>query len=186
VLLVPLHTPPHKSAGEDPGPEHRLRMCELTVDGSDGLGVCALEIERGGASYTVDTLTAIDASHPDVQLTLIVGADTASTLPSWREPARLLELGALAVAARPGSSRGDVLASLAGLGKEGPTTRSHPGGISFLEMPEIEISSSQVRRRVRAGEPIEDLVGAPVARYIEANRLYRAANVEHATSEAAS
>src|SRR5271166_2146145 len=102
VLLMPAHTPPHKPTEEDPGPEHRLRMCCLSVTDTAGVSVCALEIERGGPSYTVDTLQAIHASHPDAQLTFIVGADTAGTLPAWREPAKLLGLAELAVAARDG------------------------------------------------------------------------------------
>src|SRR5437660_315879 len=92
VVLMPAHTSPYKPSAPDPGPEHRLRMCRLLVGGAPGVSVCALEIERGGTSYTVDTLTAIHASHPDAELTFIVGADTASTLPAWREPARLLRL----------------------------------------------------------------------------------------------
>jgi nicotinate-nucleotide adenylyltransferase len=154
-------------------------MCELLLDGArgasgaDGLSVCALEIDRGGLSYTVDTLNAIHASHPDAQLTLIVGADTASTLPSWREPAKLLELANLAVAARAGSASQQVLDSVARLRVAAPAGQPRAGGIRFLEMPEIEISSSDARRRAARGEPIEGLVGGAVARYIDEHRLYR-------------
>jgi nicotinate-nucleotide adenylyltransferase len=168
VLLVPANISPHKahaahpSAAQDPGPQHRLRMCELAVADVDGLGVCDLELERGGLSYTVDSLDAIHASDPDAALTLIVGADTASTISSWREPQRLLELAQLAVAARDGAADEHQLDTLEG------------ARVRFLEMPAIAVSSSLVRERVARGEPIETLVGAPVAGYIEANRLYRA------------
>ncbi len=77
---MPAHTPAHKQPEGDPGPRHRLRMSQLLVDEADGLSACPLEIERGGVSYTVDTLNAIHASHPDAELTFIVGADTARTL----------------------------------------------------------------------------------------------------------
>jgi nicotinate-nucleotide adenylyltransferase len=176
VLLIPVHTPPHKLAGEDPGPAHRLRMCELLTDDADAVSVCALEIERGGPSYTVDTLTAIHASHPDAQLTLILGADTASTLASWREPAKLLELADLAVAARAGSERRQVLDSVARLRAPLTSGGSPPGGVRFLEMGEIGISSSDARLRAASHEPIESLVGVAVARYIEEHRLYRSAS----------
>ncbi len=168
VLLVPANTSPHKSgaahasAAQDPGPEHRLRMCRLAIDDVEGLGVCDIELERGGLSYTVDTLTAIHASDPDAALTLIVGADTASTISSWREPQRLLELAQLAVAARAGAAHQHLLDTLAG------------ARVRFLEMPAIAVSSSLVRERVARGEAIEELVGAAVAGYIEENRLYRA------------
>jgi len=199
VLLVPAHTAPYKADGShgehDPGPGQRLRMCRLAVadcqdaghgqapaggrplracrDGVDaGLSVCALEIERGGVSYTVDTLSALHARHPHAQLTLIVGADVARTLGSWREPARLLELARVAVAERPGTPRAPVLDALAELRGGGPGARARSPEVSFLEMPAVEISSSLVRERVARGEPIEQLVGPSVARYIAERRLY--------------
>ncbi|MCW3017699.1 MAG: nadD [Solirubrobacterales bacterium] len=168
VLLVPAHTAPHKSDGEsgsaggDPGPEHRLRMCRLVVEGIVGLAVCGIEVERGGLSYTVDTLTSIHASHPDAALTLIVGADTASAIGSWREPQRLLELAQLAVAARAGAAPPRGLDSLTG------------ARVRLLEMPTIAVSSSLVRERVARGGAIEELVGPAVARYIDEHGLYRA------------
>ncbi len=174
VLMMPARMPPHKPAEEDPGPEHRLRMCRLCVEGVDGLSVCELEIERGGPSYTVDTLQAIHSSHPDAQLTFIVGADTASTLPAWREPARLLELADLAVAARTGSDREDVLETVAGLLAAGLPGASGGGRarIRFLDMPAIEVSSSMARERAARGDPIDDLVGGAVASYIHEHGLY--------------
>jgi nicotinate-nucleotide adenylyltransferase len=137
-------------------------MCQLAVDEIEGLGVCDIELERGGVSYTVDTLTALHASDPDAALTLIVGADTAGTISSWREPERLFELAQLAVAARAGAAHERVLDSLEG------------ARVRLLEMPAIAVSSSLVRERVARGEAIEGLVGAPLARYIDENGLYRA------------
>jgi nicotinate-nucleotide adenylyltransferase len=174
VLLTPAHIPPHKPTAPDPGSECRLAMCRLAVDGADGVAVCTVELERGGPSYTVDTLRSIHASHPHAELTFIVGADVASTLPSWREPRELLELADLAVAARAGSDRAAVVEAVAGL-RGGPASegagRELP--VRFLDMAEIEISSSMVRRRVAAGESIEELVGPAVARYIAEHDLYR-------------
>jgi nicotinate-nucleotide adenylyltransferase len=196
VLLMPASTAPYKAGaggpgeppdqdgpkrrGEpngrgasDPGPQHRLRMCELAVADEPGLSVCALEVERGGLSYTVDTLRSIHASHPDAELTFIVGADTATTLGAWREPTQLLALARLAVAARAGAARQRVLDALAEIGvAAGASGQSAPGAVSFLEMPAIEASSSLARRRVAAGEPVEDLVGPAVARYIAEHGLY--------------
>ncbi len=173
---MPAHTAPYKSDSEhDPGPSQRLEMCRLAclcpypgyapVGGAvaevSGVSVCALEIERGGVSYTVDTLTALHASHPEAELTLIMGADVASTLHSWREPAQLLALARVAVARRPGAP----LPPLADGAR-----------VSSLEMPALDVSSSMVRERVAHGQPIEELVGAGVARYIAEHRLYRVAS----------
>jgi nicotinate-nucleotide adenylyltransferase len=164
VLLTPVLIPPHKPARWDPGAEHRLRMCQLAIAEDPRLDVCTLELERPGPSYTVDTLRAIHASTPDAELTLIVGADMARTLASWREPHEILKLASLAVAEREDTSRRDVLDALSSLDGE---TRTE-----FVEMPRLDISSSLVRKRLTSGEPIDELVGAKVAAYIAEHELY--------------
>jgi nicotinate-nucleotide adenylyltransferase len=166
VLLMPAHSAPHKGDEEDPGPQRRLEMCRLAVedDKEPGLEACALEVERGGPSYTVDTLRAIRQSDPEAELTFIVGADMARTLPAWREPRALVEFAGLAVAEREDAGREDVLRALAPLSAD----------VAFLKMPLVEISSSIVRERVKVGEPIEGLVAPAVAEYIAAHGLYRA------------
>ncbi len=166
VALVPARRPPHKPIEQDPGCEHRLAMCRLLVKGHEGLSVCALEVERDGPSYTVDTLESIHASHPQAELTLIVGADIAATLASWREPRRLMELASLAVAARPGSDRGAVADSLGALGEH--------ARLALLDARPIDVSSSQVRERARAGSAIDELVGGGVAGYVAEHGLYGA------------
>jgi nicotinate-nucleotide adenylyltransferase len=174
VVLMPAHSAPHKGDEEDPGPQRRLAMCRLAVGSEPGLEVCGLEIERGGPSYTVDTLRAIDESHPDSELTFIVGADMALTLPTWREPHALVGLASLAVAEREHGARGDVTRALAPLAVD----------VAFLDMPTVEISSSLVRERVHDGEPIEGLVEPAVARYIAEQGLYRAAADTATTAKA--
>jgi nicotinate-nucleotide adenylyltransferase len=168
VLLMPAHSAPHKGDEEDPGPERRLEMCRLAVDGEAGLEACALEIERRGPSYTVDTLRAIKQSDPEAELTFIVGADMARTLPAWREPRALVELAGLAIAEREDTGREEVLRAMAPLGAR----------MTFLAMPMLGVSSSQVRERVKAGEPIEGLVAPAVAEYIAAHALYRGASAD--------
>jgi nicotinate-nucleotide adenylyltransferase len=164
VLLMPVRVPPHKPAKWDAGAEHRLRMCRLAVLDEPRLEVCTLELERPGPSYTVDTLRTIHASDPGAELTLIVGADMARTLGSWRDPGEILGLARLAVAERDGFTRQEVLDALAPLGGE--------NRIVFLQMPRHDVSSSLVRRRLTAGEPIDELVGAEVAGYIAEHELY--------------
>jgi nicotinate-nucleotide adenylyltransferase len=166
VVLMPAGAPPHKQVTGDPGARRRLEMCQLLVRGAEGLSACALEVERDGPSYTVDTLRALHGRDQETELTFIVGADVASTLPSWREPREILRLARLAVAARPGSDRGGVIEALAPLGGE--------GRVSFLDAPLIDVSSSRARERVAAGEPIERLVGVDVAEYVTEHGLYRA------------
>ncbi|HEV3282820.1 MAG TPA: nicotinate-nucleotide adenylyltransferase [Solirubrobacteraceae bacterium] len=177
VVLMPAHIAPHKSAEQDPGVEHRLAMSRLLVGGEEGLSVCGLELERPGASYTVDTLERIHASEPDSELTFIVGADIARTLPAWREPARVLELARLAIAERDGTSSEEVLETIAALRsggeRSGNVATRGDLEVSFLRMPVIEVSSSSVRGRVERGEAVDQLVGPRVARYIAEHGLYR-------------
>jgi nicotinate-nucleotide adenylyltransferase len=172
VLLVPAHTSPYKAAangervGSDPGPRHRLAMCRLAVAGEDGLDVSAVEVERGGLSYTVDTLRIIHATHPDAELTFIVGADTAGTLGSWREPTELLSLAHLAVAARVGTARRRVLDAVGELGGDRADVR-------FLEMATVDASSSMARERIARGESVEEILEPAVAAYIAEHGLYQ-------------
>jgi nicotinate-nucleotide adenylyltransferase len=174
VLLMPAHTPPHKLAGEDPGAEHRLRMCQLAAAAEEGITACGLELERGGPSYTVDTLETVHTLHPHARLTFIVGADTARTFGSWREPRRLLELAELAVATRTGSGRREVLDALAPLAPAHAGAEVADARVHFLAMPAIEVSSSSARERVARGQPIDELVGPAVAAYIAEQGLYAA------------
>jgi nicotinate-nucleotide adenylyltransferase len=175
VLLVPANRSPEKSASEDPGGQHRLEMCRLAIADAPRLSVGALELQRAAPSYTVDTLRVLHAEHPHAQLTFILGADVARTLPSWHEPRALLALAELAVALRAGAGAGaaesgprELQLALASL----PEAR-----VRFLAMPPIAVSSSLVRERVARAEPIAELVGPRVAAYIDAHGLYRAPRV---------
>ncbi len=175
VLLMPLHTAHHKPWGEDPGPWHRLAMTRLAAANEPGVEASALEIERGGPSYTADTLTEIHASEPEDELTFIVGADTALTLPLWRRPETVLGLARLAVASRPGSDEGEVLDALAGIPMDAASGAPHAEPeVVFLSMAPVEASSSLARERLAAGGPVADLLDPAVERYILEHRIYGA------------
>jgi nicotinate-nucleotide adenylyltransferase len=167
VALMPVYAP-HKASSNDPGPEHRLAMCRLATEDQPGISACSLEVRRGGPSFTADTLAEIHASHPQAELTFIVGADTARTLPSWHEPARVIRLARLAIAEREGAEYEQVLSALASI--EGGAERL--ASPHFLAMSPIEASSSMIRARVAEGAGIEDLVGRAVAGHIAEHRLY--------------
>ncbi len=170
VWLMPLHTPPHKPTAPEPGPEHRLEMTRLASAGETGIGACELEVRRGGTSYTVDTLSEIHASDPEAELTFVVGADTALTLPSWRSPERVLSLARLAVAQRAGGAPSDGAAILDAIGKVG----AGDPDVVFLEMAPVEASSTLARERIAAGESTAGLLAPAVRAYIDRAGLYRA------------
>jgi nicotinate-nucleotide adenylyltransferase len=164
VLWVPAAAPPHKRVEDEPGPAHRLELCRCAVDGDARFEASAIEVLRPGPSYTVDTLLELQSTVPESELYLIVGGDIAVGLPSWHEGERVLSLARLAVAKRRGTSRDSVGSVLAGM-RGGERAR-------FFRMPRIGISSTMIRRRVRAGQPISYLVPSAVERYIEAHGLY--------------
>jgi nicotinate-nucleotide adenylyltransferase len=166
VLLTPVAMPPHKDAERDPGPEERLELCRLAIGGDERLGVCDVEVLRGGPSYTVDTLRELHARTPEDHLTFIVGGDIALGLPSWHEPEDVLGLARLAVAERSGTGRGDIAARLSERFPDAPAP-------VFFDMPRMDISSSLIRRRIAEGRPIRYLVPDPVAEHIARGKLYR-------------
>ena len=166
VVLMPVHAPPHKVVDVDPGTHHRVAMCEAAVAGDPRLGVSLVEVERGGPSYTVDTLRALHARAPDDELTWIMGGDMAYALPAWREPEAIVSLASLGVAERDGLRRQDILDQLAGL-------RGAAERMRFFDMPRIDLSSSLLRRRMAAGRPVRYLVPDAVRAHIEREALYR-------------
>lgn len=167
VVLMPVFTPPHKDAPADPGPEVRLELCELAVAGDARLDVSRLELDRGGPSFTVDTLRELHARHPEHELIFIVGGDMAVSLPTWKEPRAVLELSRLAIAERSGALRRDVIERLTAEYGEDVTER-----LDFFDMPRLDISSSEIRRRVAAGRTIRYLVPDAVAEHIAERGLY--------------
>jgi nicotinate-nucleotide adenylyltransferase len=167
VMLMPVHTPPHKAAADDPGPEARLALCRAAIAGDEDLEISTLEIERGGPSYSVDTLRVLHGLHEGDELTFIVGGDMASSLPSWREPEAVLELARVAVAERDEHRRHEIAEHVGGL-------RGAEERIVFFTMPRLDISSSDIRLRVAQRRPVRWLVPGEVADEIERRGLYGA------------
>jgi nicotinate-nucleotide adenylyltransferase len=164
VMLIPARIPPHKPVEDEPGPEHRLALCQLATQNDDRFAVSDLELRRDGPSYTVDTLEQLSSQKPSNELFLIVGGDIAAGLPRWHQPERVLELATLAIAERRGTARSAVDAALESL-RGGERAR-------FFQMPRIGVSSTMIRRRVAAGQPIRYLVPDRVVEYIELHQLY--------------
>lgn len=164
VLFVPAHTPPHKEvAAGAPSPEIRAELCRLATQDDPRLDVSEIEIERGGASYTVDTLRELARRQPGDDLVFIVGADTALSLPTWREPEEVSRLATIGVAGRQGVLRRDIIDRLTDL----------PTRLEFFDMPRFDISSSEIRRRLAGGQSIDYLVPTAVAQHLRRAGLYR-------------
>ena len=163
TVLVPSAQPPHKPNATDlAAAEHRVRMGHLAVDGCDGFSVNDLETKRTGPSYTIDTVREL-AREGVPRVSWLIGADMLRNLPSWREPEALLEEVQFVVMARPGwAFDWDTLPA--------PFRKLRD---NVVEAPLIDISATQIRRRVKAGLPINFLTPEPVVRYIRDTGLYR-------------
>ena len=167
MLLVPYGQAPHKRVEGEPGAELRLEMAALAAGDEALLEASPIEVERDGPSYTFRTLELLHERHPDDELTLLMGADVAAHLDGWRDPARVVALARLGIADRPGSRTADVEAALDRIGA--------PAHRDLVPMPELGVSSTDIRRRVAAGRPVRDLVPAPVEELIARRGLYREA-----------
>ncbi len=146
------------------GAEHRLAMAREAFAAVPQAVVDDRELRRSGPTYTIDTLRELRAEHPQAQLLLVVGADQAEALHTWRDSAGILQLATLAVAAR---ARPDAGAP------PFDTSRLPPGAWTAVELPPMPVSATEIRTRVAAGQGIGHLVPPGVARYIDLHSLYR-------------
>ena len=159
LLWVPAAVPPHKQGRRVTSAEVRRRMVAAAVRDHPGFELCDLELQRDGVSYTVDTLRRLRSDHPAWSLYLIIGADLLEGFASWRDPdairrmARLVAISRGATATPPGS---DV-----------------PGGVRTVRVTPVDISSSEIRRRVAGGMAVSTMVATQVLSIIESERLYR-------------
>jgi nicotinate-nucleotide adenylyltransferase len=182
VVFIPAASPPHKEQREIAELRHRRRMLELACGIGTGYYVSSLEAERRGPSYTVDTLRTLkDYFPPQTELFFIIGSDSFIDLPSWKEPARLLDYANLVVASR--ASRNAVgIERILDLSfpayralDAGNIYRREKGGcaIILLDMEPVEVSATEIRERVRQGQAIAHLVPEAVSSYIREQGLYK-------------
>jgi nicotinate-nucleotide adenylyltransferase len=177
LWFVPLHQPNHRRQPSAPG-NLRKHMLEAALSGAESLGVDDRELRRGGVSYTVETLSSLRAEHPAKPLVWIMGMDSFASLPAWHRWRELIELAHLVVASRPGAGTavsGELAALLErrGLGDTAPLGQTPAGKLFILEMPMLDISSSNIRSRISAGRSARYLTPDPVLELIEEHGLYR-------------
>jgi nicotinate-nucleotide adenylyltransferase len=159
LIFVPNAIQPLK-AGAQVAPAHqRLAMVRLLLGSDERFEVDATEIDRAGLSYTVDTLETFARRFPTAERFFLVGEDAMASFASWREPGRILELARLAVLRRP-----------AGADERRPAL---PNGTIALATRLVDVSSTEIRERVRCGKSLHGFVPDAVAEFIEAERLYR-------------
>ena len=172
VRLMPCRIPPHKSRPDMASADHRAAMCRLACDGTAGLSVERVELDRDGPSYTADTLRILSQREPAVRWRLIMGADMVEILHTWRDPETVLALGHPILACRPGYR---LSATALAASVDASLHRYLPELCAgYLDLPPMEVSSSAVRAAVAGGADIAALVPEAVASYIRSAGLYRA------------
>lgn len=165
VWFVPTAVQPLKQHGPHASNAERVDMLRLALQSEPSWRVSTLEIDRGGLSYTVDTLRQLDEELPEAVLFFLMGADAVHDAPTWREPQAIFALATPLVVRRAGAPEPD-LAALRAMCAPNKQPR-------LVEMPAVEASSTEIRRCAAAGEPLAELVPPSVAAYIAANGLYR-------------
>ncbi len=169
VLWVPAAMPPHKPSMALAPAAHRLAMLRLAVEADRRFEVCADEVERGGISYTVDTVRRLRDRLPDAELHLIIGGDTLRELHTWRAIEEVLSLCRVITVARPGASLATLETAQLRLPEPWPARLLANVVMGHL----VEISSSDIRSRLARGQGIRYLVPDSVAAYSEAHSLFR-------------
>ena len=156
VIWVPVAQQPLKEAPPLAPAADRRRMVELAIGDDRRFSLDTMEMDRGGLSFTVDTLESLAGRHTGAKLVLLVGADAWASFDRWRDPARILTLADVAVIARAGES-------------PGPVSGHTPAVVTARR---VDVSSTEIRDRVRRGLPITGFVSDAVRDYIRSSKLY--------------
>lgn len=171
VIYVPAFAQPFKQGRGHASGYHRFAMAVLATQEFPWISVSPLELERGGVSYTVDTLEVLRREHAGATIDWIIGDDNLASLHEWRSIDRIFELANFVVltrnaAAAAAEADGEMASCCA------PASRPRNGAIVYAENDLVPASSTEIRRLAAAGEPIAELVGSRVSRYIQQNVLY--------------
>ncbi len=167
VWFVPARQPPHKGDKSISAPKYRLEMLNLAISGTSHFALCTIELDRDGPSYTIETLELLTAKYAEDEFSLIIGADMLSDFPNWKEPARISQSCRL-IAVNRGRDI-ERVKSDASL-----VERDLAARVQIVEMPAIEISSTDLRQRASEGKSVRFLTPRGVEMYIASHRLYSA------------
>jgi nicotinate-nucleotide adenylyltransferase len=166
VLFVPAARPPHKPERPISETRHRVALVEAAIAGNPAFQLSRVDLDRPGPNFTVDMLGTLHATYPEATLFFLMGGDSLAEFLSWRDPAGIVAQAHLAVMQRPGWE-----ADVETLEEHLPRIGER---LAWLDTPHLDISGTELRRRVREGLPIRYLVPPTVRRYVREHGLYRA------------
>ena len=164
LLLIPSHLPPHKEASDLASGKDRLQMLALAVEDIPEAGVCDIELHKSGKSYTIETLKKLRRLFPTAELYFIVGTDMLLTFDEWKQWRDILKLAYLVASGRDEGEYERLCEKAQKLDRE---------RIIVLKTQPFPLSSTEIRRKLKAGEDVAELLPPKVLRYIEQKGLYR-------------
>jgi nicotinate-nucleotide adenylyltransferase len=174
VWFVPASIPPHKESQQISSPRHRLDMLRIAVSGTPWFSISEIELDREGPSYTVESLERLRELHPHHEISLLVGADMLQDFPNWRHPERIAKLCRL-IAVNRGRDLTEVQNTAEHL------RHSLNADVLVLSIPAIDISATDIRKRVAEGRSIRFLTPRGVEMYIAAQGLYRTEAIDQSS-----
>lgn len=167
IWFMPNGNPPHKSDYTiTASADQRLHMVALAIEEIDGFELQDYEVWKPGIHYSYMTMEYFRKKYPDDSFYFIIGADSLFSLKTWRHPERLLKTCTVLVAYREGKTLLDLKAAIATLNKE------FDADIRFFRCPQIDVSSTDIRGKIKESQNIQDLVPKAVYRYIQKNQLF--------------
>lgn len=184
IHIIPNSQNPLKIQTEAPAPEHRIEMARLAFSTyGKAFQVDDCELKRGGKSYTIDTIKELRKTHESKNLFLIIGADNFENFSAWKDYKKILEEVNLVVTTRPGyqipeseNEWPDYLNGLVGESDFGSLELTTGRSIEFITLDDLDVSSSELRKKLRVGRPVEKYLPLSVESYIKANKIYRPTN----------
>jgi len=162
VIFLPANRNPLKSGRAIGSTKQRLAMVGLSIAKEPKMSYSDMEITRGGSSYSVDTLGELQMVRP-AEYWFLMGADSLRGIAGWKNPIRLMKLCRLGVAVRPPLIVSDVLVKL---------PEEYKGKVDVIQMPPTEVSSTEIRERIRKGMHVSPWISPEVLQYIQSNKLY--------------
>ena len=169
IMLVPSRIPPHRQDPVGAGAEHRLAMAELAAQERPRWSASRIEIDREGPSYSYDTLAELRQQFPGTQIFFILGADAFAEIATWSRYPAVLDLANFVVVSRPGITLDSLRERVPSAFSRRPSAKTR---VILVEANTPDVSSTEIRHRVRDGHSLADLVPKSVAEYIQAHRLY--------------
>ena len=166
ILFMPTKNPYYKKLTSNVTEEDRVAMVKLAIENNAHFRFSGEELKREGATYTVETLRNLTGKNPDTKYYFIMGADSLYHIESWKEPDAILRMAVILVAGRGGGPSSSLNSQIEYI------ENKYDASIFSLHSPMLEISSNDIRRRLRCGESIRYLLPHEVAEYIYAHQLY--------------